>query len=178
MNQIICIKTTPDRYQWLENCMKSLSGYSDYPIIILSTGEPSYPQYLKYLNFDEIILLPDSLVVLDTSMFDICFKQYKGKSVSFVGTTKKNKSVYVPFAMGLGKYKRSVLEKLDLPIIKNKEEDYEAEKWFGYEYIEEDPETEVLIPDFFEDTQPPIYLFGRMNKVIRTDYFIKYKGVL
>lgn len=177
MKQAICIKTTPERYEWLNNMLTSLKGYDKYPIIILSTNHPSYYQYPQLINTDEIMLLHDSMVITDTKMFEICFEQHRGKSVSFVGEIKGNKTVYKPFAMGLGKFKTKLLKKIKMPTIRNKEEDYAFEEWFGWAYYKLDPDTELLIPDFKEGSMDPIEMFGTMRTVITTPYFIKYKSI-
>jgi len=184
MIQTIVIATTPTRYEWLEKCLKSLKGYDKYPVMILS-DYTWFPGKMKFVvnktKIDEFTMIADSMVIKDVSLFDIVFKNLKGKNVSY---TKK---IPHPYWMSLGKFKSETIRKLKLPVIKSKEEDLQYDVQFGKDMIKADPHYIGLFDDLpFSELVPNTKsnkvayfeeAFGRKNRVIENKYFIKYQSI-
>lgn len=179
--QVIFIGTTPQRYDFLMNCLSYLDGYDKYPIIILSdytyNGKWRFIQQMK--GIDEFTILPDSMEIIDTSLFDMMFKENKGKNVSVY--TKP-----YPYWIGFGKFKFSTSNKLRLPIIKTKYDEVLNERVFSKQMLKHDPDCVCLFDDdvsFQENPHPLdplkpcwVYKFGRKNLVVGNRYFLKYQG--
>ena len=175
IKQVIVIQTTIGRRCWVENILKSLEGYNKYPIFVFQTDKSPVYKYLRdYLDCDEIALLHDSMEITDTQLFDILFEDYAGKSVAFFGSANAE-SLYVPFAIEMGKFKLDLLKKMDIPRVHNKKEDMDYEPIFGNDYFALDQDTVTLFGDNSFDGQE-VEKCGRLNRIIKTPYFIKYQG--
>lgn len=152
---------------WLDNLLYSINTH--YPIVVSNhKGWVMDAVRLAFKNtpFDEIFFLNESMVVKDNSIWDIVFKEHKGKSVA-VGDK---------FLMHLGKYRREIAEKIPYPKIKDKRDEVLLGE-FGWtrdymalepDYVTIDPMTDTF--EVFEEKH------GRTNMVLENKYFIKYKA--
>jgi hypothetical protein len=175
MKQAIVIATTPKRYDFLQNLLSSIDGYDTYPIVILS-DYTYFAGKIRHIAFEtqieEFTMIPDSLEIKDPSMFDILFKQHKGKSVSFWKSTRRD------FYMGMGKFLSESLRKIDISYTASTmREDEVFARNLGERYSTAEIQVAYLLPDGAEE-ESGLYMdkFGRKNMVVENDYFIKYKA--
>lgn len=178
MEQIILIATTPKRHRFLQNFLTSMEGYSgEYPLFIYSSYKRNKMEDIIYnTSVKEVLFLHDSIEMKNFLLFDLCFKENKGKSVSFNNNKSFNVDRY--FLMGIGKFKTEVLRKINIPIWRNLKDEAEWEHKFGNIYVKASGEEPVtILPDEeIFDTNIFIDKFGRKNMVIENRFFIKYKG--
>lgn len=171
MKQCITVITTPTISPWLNNLLESIEGYHKYPIIIVSNYGYELGKLklmYDYTNFDEILLLQETVEIKKTELFDKIFVENVGKSVA-IGTGSSSYLI---------KYRREILDKTEIPIMQNKDDSIHYERVFNNEYWDkEEKDKKVhLFDDFphksdiFEDK------FGRKNMKIENDYLIKWKA--
>lgn len=122
---------------------------------------------LHQTDWDEFILLQDTIEIKNQQIFRMLFENYQGKSVS-----------YNPhFQMYLGKFRREILQRMTLPVVRDKIEAVRQEEDFtrAYRAIEI---TDVFNPSFrdenFYDSWEEV--FGRKNLKLEDDFIIKRKG--
>ena len=171
MKQVIVIATTPNRYRWLANCLETLKGYDKYPLMVISdfNWELGKIRFVyENTNIDEFFLLHDSCEVKDPSLFDLVFEKHRGESVAFSDHP-------VVFGMYLGKYRREILEKMDIPIVRDKKGAIYWEEKFNIDYVQLDPATVLLFDDFRHTTIFEEKL-GRKNMKVENEYLVKWKG--
>lgn len=169
MKQAIVIATTPSTYNWLNNLLSTLEGYHEYPIIVLSDYKYELGKInwvMEHTDYDEFFLLQDTCEVVDHSIFDMAFNQFKGRSVAVDPTFKSY----------IGKYRREVLSKMVVPIATSKAEAVTYEEDFNFAYLAKDPTTVHLTNDFcHSDTY--LEKFDRLNMVIECPWLRKYKHI-
>lgn len=112
---------------------------------------------------EDIFLLQDTCVIKNKKLFDIAASKKGGMAVC------------ERFLSYLGKYDRSVLDKLELPHPGNKRQAIEYEHQFTHRYTCEDPHFSYLDPvlrdgERYEDKH------GRLNMVLENEFIIKYKA--
>ena len=177
MKQIIYVATTPGRVEFITNFLQSMSKYDGkYPVFIESCYEYGWFDFALHHEWDELLFLHDSCEIKDYSLFDICFEQYKGKSVSFTD---------IPyFIMGLGKFLREPYLKASFPT-KNAYRDYQMREFtFGNKYVEYAGEKPIVLFSDFMDGERIDHghhrkfetKFGRQNLILENQYIKKYKG--
>lgn len=164
----IVIATTKDRSEWARQCYDSLKDYRRYPVIILDQYEYELGKIrwvLENTTLDEFILLQDSVELKETDWLDEVF-DYKG-SVSFDNNT--------PYFMYLGKYQRSVLETVGVPVITTKRQAVTNETAWTAQYNGAAGNTKHLFD--LKDTGVFKDHLGRRNMIIENDQLIKYKHI-
>lgn len=167
MRQSIVIATTPSTNEQLVNLLSSLHGYDSYPIIIYSDYSYEIGKIKRAAQdgYDEFFLLQDTIEVKDPYVFSEAFEKYRGRTVTVDPTMRSF----------LCKYRKSFLDKLELPIAKTKLDAVDAEDWLFREHAKLDKTVACLMSNFnksnvFEEK------FGRENMVLENEYFKKYKG--
>lgn len=186
MKQAIVILTV-ENSPFYNVCINSLKEYKDYEKYVVIMGctrvhyidgfnvtcengdyfETGAMRHMMNTDVDEFFLLQDSVVVKDTEIFDIAFKEHKGKSVSVAGQ-------YCSF---LGKYRRDILKNLEIPFVETKQASVDAEHFFNTTYTKAD--NPIVLDEFFgweEYDSRFEEKFGRLNKVFENKWLIKYKG--
>lgn len=148
--------------------MASLEGCA-YPIVVLTEGNYELGKIkwvYEHTDIDEFLLLQDTCVVKDISFIDRVFSMPESVCLTDVPDL---------YGCYLGKYRREVLEKLQIPVPKDKYEAVKHETEWTRKYAALDPPV-VL----FDDLDKPPYTFvehhGRLNIRLENDYLIKYKG--
>lgn len=124
-------------------------------------------QTLKVTDWDEFVVLQDTIEIKDQEVFEALFEVYKGRSVA-----------YNPhFQMYLGKYRREALEKMELPKVRSKIEAVRQEEIFAKQYMSIEP-TDVFNPQFKDEAFYDNWeeMFGRTNLKMEDEYIIKRKG--
>ena len=123
---------------------------------------------LKHTDWDEFILLQESIEIKDKDVFRLMFDEYPGQSVA-----------YNPhFQMYLGKYRREVLERMQLPVVRTKVEAVRQEEQFAREYERTDGNLKIFNPQFRDEAFYNNWeeMFGRKNLKMEDAYIIKRKG--
>lgn len=178
--QVIYIATTPGRIEFITNFLNSIRKYNgEYPIFIESAYGYDWYDFARNHDYDEIFFLHDSVEIKDLSIFDLVFKTYKGKSVSF------DDKPY--FIMGLGKFlKKPYIETANLypPVPEAYVAYRDIEFTFGLKYCEVAGEIPVVLsPEFtkcewtgHKKERRFTTKFGRYNLILQNQWIKKYKG--
>jgi hypothetical protein len=122
---------------------------------------------LEHTDWDEFILIQDTFEVINPEIFDILFTNYPDQSV-FYGPSRQ---------MFLAKYRRQVLEKLEIPDTRTKLESIFQESKFANLYESVEPfmifNHSFRDENFYGNTE---WKWGRENLVLKDEYLIKWKG--
>jgi len=174
MKQAIIIATYPTFKPWLINFLKTYNHTYDILITYNTKESNRYdPQAVIAgieSNYDEFLVLHDTLEIKDNTLFDIVFKEHQGKSVFF-----REKS-----CMFLAKYTKKDLSNLNKSVIQalyditDKMSAVRQESEFNYMYRSSN-EVITLFDDLKDNGQRDIK-FGRRNMVLENKYIKKYKG--
>lgn len=131
---------------------------------------------ISFTDYDEWILIQDTLEIIDTSIFDYMFD----------APSLQNKSVaYGPgWLCYLGKYRREILMQFPLPVCLTKADAYYHEHMLPRIYeqvasvIEGSP-VHVMFPEWGNKNPKnhTDYAFGRENLVLYNDFVIKRKSL-
>jgi len=173
MKQAIIVSTCKKFKCWRDNFIKTLN--TDYPVIFVNnTEEKNMYDVLGVttgidLGIEEFLVLHDTMEIKDNAVFDIVFKDHKGKTV-FLNPHGQ---------MFLNKY---VLKDMltcgvdfnPLYQVKDKLGAVMAEGGF-HSAIKQKCNPIVLFPEFIDGPKREIK-FGRVNMVIENKYLKKYKG--
>lgn len=123
---------------------------------------------LEHTDWDEFILLQDTIEIKDQAIFTRLFTEYPGQSVA-----------YNPhFQMYLGKYRRDILQQMALPEVRTKVEAVRQEEIFAKAYQDTDRNTQIFNPSFRDEAFYTSWeeMFGRKNLRMEDEYIIKRKG--
>lgn len=173
IKQAIIVPTCKKFKPWLDNFMKTIN--TEYPIIIVyNTKENNMYDVLGVttaidLGIEEFFVMHDTMEVKDNSLFDILFKEHKGKTVFLnpVGQMFLNKYVLKDILESGVDYKR-------LYTVKNKLNAVHAESGFNGS-LKQKIKPIILFPNFVDGPKRE-QKFGRNNMVIENQYLKKYKG--
>lgn len=168
MKQAIIIGSTTSSH-WLENCLKSFQGYTKYPIFVVINNDFEVGKILdvvNYMDLDEFFLFHDTVEIKDPSFITTAFEIEGSVSLCDDPTT---------FGMFIGKYRREILETMNILPTTTKKEAVLAEMIFNKDYCSRESKLTTLFPEFrnsnvFEEK------FGRKNMVLENEYLKKYKG--
>jgi hypothetical protein len=163
---MIVIGTTPNREQWLAQCLKSIQN----PVLILSdfTYELGKINWVyNNTNIERFMFLQDSVVIKDNQIFELLNE--KG-SIALTNDP-------APYGMYMGIYERKILSQINIPLPKSKEESIKCEISWTTDYCRMAKNVRIAFPDLTDKnaTKKEI-LFGRENLVLENDFLIKYKG--
>lgn len=162
----VVIATTAGRSMWLADCLASLDGYTRYPIVVVNQYDFELGKIkwvYDHTDIDEFLFLQDSVVVKEYAWIDEVF-DYEG-SVSLCRQ---------PFFMYLGKYTRSGLSSVSLPLIHTKRDAIMHENSWTQEYVQKAGNVAYLWP--LQDGSVFTERHGRRNMVLENEHLIKYKG--
>lgn len=168
IKKAIVIGSTTKTGEWLDMCLTSFGSFNEYPIIVVVNNDFELGK-LKWVyentDIEDIFLMHDSIQVKDTSIFKAIFDDCQSIAIT---------DSPCPFGMFWGKYKRSVLEHLEIPVTKTKQEAVEQEMVFNQKYASS-CEYKVICPEIrngevFEEK------FGRTNMILENNYFKKFKA--
>lgn len=168
MKKVIVIGTRPDRTEQFKNCFDSLSGSKHHILKVDCDGYEigKIKWVLDHTDIDEFVFLQDSVEIKDNSVFDICFSTTHSVSICDYPN---------PFGCYLGKYKRSVLEKIDLPDIKTKKESIDYERHFFIDYTRYEKLDQV--GGSLANVENYVEKWGHKVMKIENEYLIKYKSI-
>ena len=167
MKRAIIIGTRPDRTEQLRNCLDSIN--TNIPIITVDCDGYEVGK-LKWVldntDLDEFIFLQDTVEVKNPKFIDIALALPQSVSIC------NHPSL---FGCYLGKYKRAILEQMDLPEIKTKLQSVEYEMQIGLDYAKFEKPFPLF--DDLHNVDNFVDKFGHMVMKIENDYLIKYKSV-
>ena len=199
MKQTILIPTHEGHEEWLHNCIHSIRVATQdklkYALTIVGNGSDvpavdvpwdwelttlknpeNWFEYgavipvMERTKYDEVFLLHDTCEIKNAYLFDLIFEKYPGISVALTRN----------FQMHMGKFLRSVLEKVDIPRAKDAWVDADVEESFPPKYIvAADWRYVTLFPGFASvGDWPPEReeKFGRLNMVLENEFLKKYKS--
>jgi hypothetical protein len=165
----VVIATTPDGSSKCSQLLSSLSSYTTHQILVLSdySWELGKIKFItKHTDIEEFVFLHDSCRVKDPSFLDEVFLY--PYSVAFSNHP-------CLFGMYLGKYQRSVLKTMDIPVIHTKKEAVDQEILFAHDYTSRDPATILWFDDF--STSDVFEQFaGKQCMKVENQYLIKWKS--
>ena len=158
----IIVVTYPDS-PWIKECIASLQK-TKYPVMLCinPVGESAYDPaafyYAQEHNIHEFIIIHDTMIIKDVSLFDEAFKH------------KGNIAIAPEFFMCLGKY-----ESNHLPPLPKKPVDKSSAINFESNYCRRLPTNVTICPEF-RDSDDFIEIKGQKRMVLENKYLIKYKG--
>jgi|SRR3990167_2183469 len=172
MKQGILIVTHPDNTCFFDNLILSIAGYDKYPVRVHRNDKTNdtfelgaLKSCLKETDWDEILLLQDSCEIKDARLFDEVFEKNAGKSVA----------IGYKFLHYLGKYRREILEKMEIPDTPNKEASIFFESKFNNDYMALETEL-VTISNSLHHSSLFEQKCGRLNMKLENEFLIKWKG--
>jgi hypothetical protein len=119
---------------------------------------------LEETDWTEFVFLQDTFVVKNLAFLDICFA--RPESVA-LGPT---------FFHYAGKWKREVLEQMEMPHIESKNQSVHQEHTFSRLYWERTPVW--VFDEHFHDGEHQGFVqhYGRLNMLLENEWYRKYKG--
>ncbi len=154
---------------WLIDCLASLDGCG-WPVMVNVTvnWELTTIDWASW-QYDEFVFLPESTVVLDQAVFDRCFGDYAGRSVSLAWAQGG------PFRMYMGKYRSEVVRRAGVPTVRSKYEAIAYEWDWGQRYSAADGAV-VNLGAPLEHTDRFVEKHGRTNMVVANEFFERFKA--
>lgn len=163
----IVVLTGKGREKWLHNFESTLPK-SKYPLRIVTSDNFELGAITEVMNdYDEFIFLHDTCQVKSDKLFDFCFEECGGRSVSFASHPS-------PFGMYLGKYRSEILKRITWRLPETKLEAVEGEISFPNDYAR--IEYPISIPDPLTSSHIFEEKFGRVNMVLENDWIKKWKA--
>lgn len=155
---------------WLNECLNSIK--TDYPVLV-SNHEGWVMEGVKKMwettGYKELVFMNESMICKDNEIWDIVFKQYKGKSV-MLGDR---------FLMFFGKFRRPMVDQLLFPQVHDKYEDVIlGEGGWCRQYYELNDHIAIeplTDPDITDESNFEMK-HGRKNLVLENRYFKKHKA--
>lgn len=164
---MIVVATTPGRENWLQQCLKSISK----PVLVLSdfTFELGKINWIyNNTNIERFMFLQDSVVIKDETIFEFVYTNTG--SISFTNDPGL-------YGMYMGVYERRVLEQIEIPIPKSKNEAIAYELSWTDKYCQTAGSVTLAFDDLTDSkAKRKEVVFGRENLVLENDFLIKYKG--
>lgn len=195
MKQAVVIVTWSGGKQQLDLLLYSLRSYRKYPFYIVYNDITNAPvnqivdlqrdyhllavrgdhyecgaiqAILDGTDIDEFIIMQDTFEVISPIWIDQMFEAFPNQSVA----------MGPEFPYFLGKYRREVLLKVEIPNTTNKFESIAAEGAFNHTYMAADGNMGILDPEFIpviSDDRLEMR-WGRANLVTKNRYVIKRQG--
>jgi hypothetical protein len=117
-------------------------------------------------EFDEFILLHDTVIIKDQKLFDLCF-EFDGS----VGLTKDLAYSYC------GKFRTEILQQMSLPRVYSYQEAVDQERPFGVKYLEIEKKYMEIEPLGAGDHSIPLVeRHGRQGIILSNNYLEKHKS--
>ena len=164
---MIVIATTPGREDWLKQCLASISK----PVLVLSdfTFELGKINWIfNKTKIDRFMFLQDSVIIKDEKIFELLY-QDKG-SIALTNDPGM-------YGMYMGIYERKILEQIEIPIPKSKNEAIQYELTWTDTYCKAARNVRLAFTDLTDNrAKRKQVIFGRENLVIENDFLIKFKG--
>lgn len=168
---LIVVNNFPAMSQSWVKRLYSLTGEQDWHLRLLHHDAfevGAIETALLETTWDEFFFLQDTFEIKNQDIFRILFEEFAGRSVS-----------YNPhLQMYLIKYRREILERMQIPEVRTKREAIKQEEDFNRAYANLDGNIHILNPNFHDERFYGNYeeKFGRTNLKLEDEYLIKRKG--
>lgn len=151
-----------------------LNFKSKYKIIHTNDGFELGALKLVYQipQYEEFFLLQNTTIIKNNNIFNLAFEKYKNQNYCL------SQEPYL-YGMYLGKYLKKVLDKINIPLVKNKMESVNYEQRFNrlYKAMSDSMgiKTALHQPPLVKSTNF-INKHGRNNMILENDVIKKYKA--
>jgi hypothetical protein len=192
MKRAVVIGTWPGGAEPLRLLLDSLKGCGHRIVVVVNSAETASVEWIETIlegevhevfvnaavgfelaafrtvldqtDVDEFLFLQDTFEVKDQSFIDVVFGCPDSVAL---GPT---------FFHYAGKWKRSVLEQMDIPVVRTKHESIHWEHTFSRLYWEREP-VWVFDPHFHDGEHHGfVERFGRLNMLLENEFYLKRKG--
>lgn len=163
---LVAVGSSVGREQWLADCSASISREH---IAVVNYGYElaKIRWVLENTNADRFLFLQDSFVLKNNGLFDL-LDNHSG-SVALLDDP-------APYGCYAGVFERSVLERVGVPVVKDKRDAVRLElEWCGA-YVKAAGNVPVLFPELRDEFAVEKFHNGRANLVLENSFLIKYKG--
>lgn len=167
--QAVVVHTLKGREEMLNNIMDSLSGCK-YPVVVYYEKNFElgvFNRILKETCISEFSYFHDTCEIKDLSLLDFCFEDNPDKSVSFACYPRV-------YGMYLGKYLRRVLEKIEIPFVKDVHSEADFEITWTQQYAQADGNV-IMIDNPLKDCESFVNKWGKKRMLLENQYLRKYK---
>lgn len=165
MKDIVVISTSPGREDWVKEILGSITR----PVVVISDfgyelGKIKW--VFENTNCDRFLFLQDSLVVRDESLFDLVFESPGSSCIMDVPSC---------FGSYMGVYERTVLSKIEIPMITTKEESIFHEIDWTRRYVALCEKFSHPVNVVHKEIET-VRKFGRENLLYVNQFYEKWKG--
>ncbi len=161
------IGSSPDRQAWLADCSASL-GREHIAVVSFGYELAKIAWVMENTSVDRFLFLQDSWVIKSDKFWDL-LDQFEG-SVALTAD---------PYFFGCyaGVYERHVIDRIGVPVVKDKAHSILLEIDWHRQYVEASGEPTVLFPDLTDaNATDVVERHGRKNLVLENDLVVKWKG--
>jgi hypothetical protein len=161
------IGSSPDRQAWLADCSASLER--DH-IAVVSFGYElaKIAWVMENTTVDRFLFLQDSWVIKSDKFWDLLGQ--------FEGSVALTRDPYF-FGCYAGVYERHVIDRIGVPVVKDKAHSILLEIDWHRRYVEASGEPTVLFPELTDKNATDVVeRHGRKNLVLENDLVVKWKG--
>jgi len=166
MKDIIVVATSPGREDWAKDCSESIKR----PHIVISDygyelGKIKWAY--ENLNFDRIVFLQDSVMITDPTIFD---RIHETNGSICLHHEARDMSCY------LGVYEKSILSKIEIPVITTKGESINYESAWVSPYLEAVENMVCFDNNANGKFGETVEKNGRSNLIYSNNFLIKYRA--
>ena len=161
------IGSSPDRQAWLADCSASL-GREHIAVVSYGYELAKIAWVMENTTVDRFLFLQDSWVIKSDNFWDL-LGQFEG-SVALTAD---------PYFFGCyaGVYERQVIDRIGVPVVRDKAHSILLEIDWHRQYVEASGEPTVLFPDLTDaNATDVVERHGRKNLVLENDLVVKWKG--
>lgn len=198
MNRAVVVGAYHGNAEALELLLQSLTGCRWPVVIVVSGGAMAPPEWLAHLETlvevhvdwhlfvnaeDTYELGAFARVLLDTRLDEFLFLQdtFEVLDQSFIDRVMAHDG---PVALGpamfhyAAKWRREILEKMVLPVVRNKRQSVHWEHAFSSEYLRLETKPLWVVDPHFHDGEHKgfVKMFGRTNMLLENDWYRKRKA--
>jgi len=153
--------------RFLQNCLDSIRGLECLVVVNDGYEMGKIKWVYDHTDWNEFVFFQDSVQIKNGTFIPTLFNELEGRSVSLCGCP-------CPFGSYLGKYRREVLDQMELTETRTKVEAVNMERSFSDAYCAIEKPVQ-----YFEDLNdaPNFEVFGgRQNMVLENFFIKKFKG--
>lgn len=161
------IGSSPDRSQWAAECSASIGR--DHVVVSNYGFELNKLRWvMEHTTVDRFLFLQDSWVIKSEGFW--------GLLEQFEGSIALTRDPYF-FGCYAGVYERHVIERVGLPVVKDKAHSILLEIDWHRQYVDVAGEPTVLFPELTDANATEIVeRHGRRNLVLENEFVVKWKG--
>ena len=161
------IGSSPGRQAWLADCSASL-GREHIAVVSFGYELAKIAWVMENTTVDRFFFLQDSWQIKSAEFWDLLGQ--------FEGSIALTRDPYF-FGCYAGVYQRSVVERIGIPEVKDKQDSILLEIDWHRRYVEASGEPTVLFPELTDKNATDVVeRHGRKNLVLENDLVVKWKG--